>query len=233
VPGQRPLDPGAATVATAMPMGDAIDRAARTLARRASSPSQPPAESAGLIAIDRVTAALLDARFEVKATDAGLYLVAARELAEGARTLLGKPTACVGRDWELGALQQIWSECVEEPVARAVLVTAAAGMGKSRVAHELMRAVRQRSDAAIWIGRGDAIRASSAFGLLGQALRGACGSGRASRSGCGRTSCAPGWPSGSRRARRAGWRSSWGRSWGRRCPTRTARSSGRRGRTPG
>jgi len=65
---------------------------------------------------------------------------------------------------------------VEDPVARAVLVTAPAGMGKSRLAYELVSRVRQGGrPASIWIGRGDSLRAGSAFGLLGQALRSAIG----------------------------------------------------------
>src|SRR5262249_12468938 len=153
-----------------------IDRAARTLARRVESLSRRPLAVPLPIALDEVTAGLLDARFEVREGDDGLWLWGEHELAEGARTLLGKPTACVGRDWELAALVQQWDDCVEEPVARAVLVTAPAGMGKSRLAHELVSRVRKDGRApSIWIGRGDSLRAGSAFNLLGQALRSAVG----------------------------------------------------------
>ncbi|WP_437726741.1 protein kinase domain-containing protein [Sorangium sp. So ce861] len=148
--------------------GDAIDRAARMLAA-------PPARGRDRpVAIDEVTAGLLDARFEVVETDAGLELRAERELAEGARTLLGKATACVGRDWEIATLEALLQECFEEPLARAVLITAPAGMGKSRIASELTGRLRQRCDeVAIWTGRVDSLRAGSSFGLLGQVLRSA------------------------------------------------------------
>src|SRR5262249_42651544 len=54
--------------------------------------------------------------------------------------------------------------------------TAPPGAGKSRLGQEVLRAVRERRDAlAVWIGRGDSLRAGSPLGLLGQALRGACG----------------------------------------------------------
>src|SRR5690606_12415243 len=60
----------------------------------------------------------------------------------------------------------------------AVVVTAAAGIGKSRLAAELARRVRQRDEPiAIWIGRGDSLRAGSTLDLLAQALRGALGIG--------------------------------------------------------
>src|SRR5262249_40261806 len=97
-------------------------------------------------------------------------------LADGARTLLGRPTACVGRDWEISTLEQLFVGCVEESRARPLLVTAPAGMGKSRLAYELISRARRHGDGAtIWIGRGDALRMGSAFGLIGQALRGALG----------------------------------------------------------
>ena len=59
------------------------------------------------------------------------------------RTLLGKATVCVGRDRELALLEGTFEECVDEPVARAVLVTAAAGGGKSRLRHELVERLRR------------------------------------------------------------------------------------------
>ncbi|WP_437337887.1 protein kinase domain-containing protein [Sorangium sp. So ce394] len=148
-------------------LGDAIDRAARLVARRG-----PGAQR---ILLDDVTAGLLDARFEVAAGEAGYELLGEREVIAEARALLGKRTACVGRARELSMLEGLLSECVDEPVARAVLVTAPAGVGKSRLCHEFLRAARTRGEPIeIWIGRGDALRGGQAFGALGQALRGAC-----------------------------------------------------------
>ena len=90
------------------------------------------------------------------------------------RTLLGKPTSCVGRDRELGVLVGRFDECVEGPAAEAALVVAGAGVGKSRLSSELVRSLRARyPDVEVWTGHGDAIRAGSAFALLGQALRSA------------------------------------------------------------
>ncbi|HEU4734219.1 MAG TPA: AAA family ATPase, partial [Kofleriaceae bacterium] len=94
----------------------------------------------------------------------------------GARTLLGRPTSCVGRDWELSALTAILDECIDERETRAVIVTAAAGMGKSRLAAELVARVQRRdAPVAVWVGRGDSLRAGSTLDLLAQALRGALG----------------------------------------------------------
>jgi eukaryotic-like serine/threonine-protein kinase len=165
------LATGWAEVKGRLPAGDAIDRAARMLAERANGAGQGAA-----IAIDEVTAGLLDARFEVVETEAGLLLASEQALAAGARTLLGKPTACVGRDREITMLTGLFTECAEEPRAHAVLVTAPAGMGKTRLVYEFLRRVRQRDEPVeVWIGRGDPMRKGSAFGLLGQALAGAFG----------------------------------------------------------
>ncbi|HEX8109466.1 MAG TPA: hypothetical protein VF516_17165, partial [Kofleriaceae bacterium] len=82
--------------------GDVLDRARRLLSRVASAPGTPTP-----IAIDELSAGLLDARFEVIERDDGLMLCGERALLQGARTLLGRPTPCVGRDWELDALTAI------------------------------------------------------------------------------------------------------------------------------
>jgi tetratricopeptide (TPR) repeat protein len=162
---------GRADSTSQLPGPDVLDRASRLLAHTARAPGDPPA-----IAIDDVIAGLLDARFDAIEHEAGLMLRGERALVQGARTLLGRPTSCVGRDWELGALAGILDECIQEPSARAVIVTAAAGMGKSRLAAEFMARVQERRDeVAIWIGRGDSLRAGSTLDLLAQALRGALG----------------------------------------------------------
>jgi eukaryotic-like serine/threonine-protein kinase len=163
---------GRADTASTLPSGDAIDRAARLLAPAAGEPPPEPPP----IAIDEVIAGLLDARFDVAETETGLWLHGERPLSQGARTLLGRATACVGRDWELTALAAILDECIEDVEAQAVVVTAAAGMGKSRLAAEFVTRVQQRArPVAIWMGRGDSLRAGSTLDLLAQALRGALG----------------------------------------------------------
>ncbi|HEY0476228.1 MAG TPA: serine/threonine-protein kinase, partial [Kofleriaceae bacterium] len=154
-----------------LPEGDVIDRASRLLFDTARAAGDLPP-----IALDDMSAGLLDARFDVVESEAGLMLRGERVLLQGARTLLGRPTSCVGRDWELGALTGILHECIEESEARVVVVTAAAGMGKSRLGAELVSRVQHRADpVAIWIGRGDSLRAGSTLDLLAQALRGALG----------------------------------------------------------
>ena len=168
------LATGRAEVSGQVPVGEAIDRAARMLSKRAGI-APPQDGNLAPIAIDEVSAGLLDGRFDVRGSPDGLWLHGERARVEGTRTLLGTPTVCVGRDRELATLESLFTECVESPTAQAVLVTARAGYGKSRVAHELLHTLAQRGQPIeIWIGRGDSLRAGSAFGLLGQALRSAC-----------------------------------------------------------
>ncbi|HEX3478549.1 MAG TPA: protein kinase [Kofleriaceae bacterium] len=163
---------GRAEATGSLPEGDAINRASRLLTQ------SPPVATGGPlpIALDDISAGLLDARFEVVEASSGLMLCGERALMQGARTLLGRPTSCVGRDWELSALAGILDECIDERETRAVIVTAVAGMGKSRLAAEFVARIPQRGDpVAVWVGRGDSLRAGSTLDLLAQALRGALG----------------------------------------------------------
>jgi len=171
--GPRPLAiaMGRTEAGNRLPEADVIDRASRLLAHIAPRPGHPPP-----IVLDDVSAGLLDARFDVIEHDSQLRLRGERAVMQGARTLLGRPTSCVGRDWELAALAGLLDEAIEESAARVVVVTAAAGMGKSRLGAEFIGRVRDRHpEIAIWIGRGDSLRAGSTLDLLAQALRGALG----------------------------------------------------------
>jgi eukaryotic-like serine/threonine-protein kinase len=159
------LATGRGVMAGGWPVGEAIDRAARLVAVGIDA-----------VRIDEVTAGLLDSRFDVRGDGAGLTVVGERDVVEVGRTLLGKPTACVGRDRELAMLSGLYDECVGEPIARAVVVTGAAGVGKSRVRFELLRRIKERGEPVeVWFGRGDPLQAGSTFGMLGPALRRAAG----------------------------------------------------------
>jgi eukaryotic-like serine/threonine-protein kinase len=162
---------GRAESASKLPGGEVIDHALELLSHGPYPPADPRP-----IALDEISAGLLDARFDVAEAASGPMLRGECVLMQGARTLLGQPTSCVGRDWEFSTLTTILDECIDEREARAVIVTAAAGMGKSRLAAELVARI-QRGDApvAVWVGRGDPLRAGATLDLLAQALRGALG----------------------------------------------------------
>ena len=156
---------GRGVISARLPVGEIIDRGVALLA--AADPS--------IIRVDELTAQLLDARFDVVTDAVGAVLYGEREGVDAGRPLLGQPTACVGRERDLATLEAIFAECAAEPVARAALVTAAAGVGKSRLRAEFLRRLQKRGEPiAIWSGRGDPMSAGSSFALLARVMRGAC-----------------------------------------------------------
>jgi hypothetical protein len=166
--GRIALAVGRSEVSEHVPVGPVIDRASRWL----THPGSPALDAQrALVMLDEGTVGLLDARFDVREEGGVLVLRGERDAAE-VRTLLGKPTPCVGRERELRQLEQLFRDCVEESAAHTMLVTAPPGVGKSRLACEFLHGIRARpGDVSVWIGRGDSLRAGSAFSLLGQALR--------------------------------------------------------------
>ncbi|HVG59990.1 MAG TPA: protein kinase [Hyalangium sp.] len=157
---------GQARLAGTLPVGEAIDRAAALLLKTATR--GPPS----IIALDALTAGLLERRFEVAMED-GEHVLRGLPSSGNVRTLLGKPTSCVGRERELRTLEELLDACAEEPAAHAILVTADAGVGKSRLAQEFIQRIRTRGEpVALWSAGGDPMRAGAPFGLLAQLIRG-------------------------------------------------------------
>ena len=149
-------------------VGQVIDRAVALLGARLPG-----------VYLDQASAGLLDARFAVRRDLGGqLILEGERVSVDESRPLLGRPTPCVGREQELATLEAVFSTCVQESVARVVLVSAPPGMGKSRLRHEFVRRLSARhGDAApqLFFGRGDLMSAGSPYDLVAQALRRQCG----------------------------------------------------------
>ncbi|MDI1429804.1 protein kinase domain-containing protein [Polyangium sorediatum] len=161
---------GAEVSSEGLPMGAVIERGVRLLGKKAAAGKAPP------IRLDDVMAGLLDVRFDVDGDEGGLYLRGERDVAEAARTLLGRPTHCVGRESEMAILMALVDECFDEPLSRAAVILAAPGMGKSRLRHELLRKVREQRDSiGVWVGQGDPMSQNSPFALVGQMLRGQAG----------------------------------------------------------
>jgi tetratricopeptide (TPR) repeat protein len=150
-------------------IGEAIDRAARLL-------SALPETASGVVDIqlDEVTAGLLDARFTVRSEGGRFALLEEHETADNARMLLGRPTPFVGRDRELRALEGLFDQAAEEGTARLGLVTGPAGSGKSRLRFELGQRIAPRAS-AVWLARGEAMRAATPYSMIGAALRTAAG----------------------------------------------------------
>ncbi len=122
--------------------------------------------------VDDVTAGLLPGRFSVVGRSQGLFVVREGEGDESARLLLGRPAPFVGRERDLATLLALFDECVDGRRSRAALVSAPAGLGKSRLVTELFQALARRGRAfQSWVGRGDPLRMASPFALLGDAVR--------------------------------------------------------------
>ncbi|MGZ3457220.1 MAG: ATP-binding protein, partial [Archangium sp.] len=155
-----------------LPVGEAMDRAGHLLRQLEQAPG-----SSSLAVLDEVTAGLLDPGFQVSRSPSGSFqLHGERFGTDESRPLLGKPTPCVGREQELTLLELAFASCADEPGARALLVVAPPGVGKSRLRHEFLRRLEQQGrEVLVLFGRGDAMSAGSACGLLGQALRRLCG----------------------------------------------------------
>jgi serine/threonine protein kinase/tetratricopeptide (TPR) repeat protein len=172
------LATGRAVVSRSATVGEVIERAVRLLRSTDIAPVSVRRAGGSTIRIDEATAGLLDRRFTLRSggPDAGIELLGVRGTEQTGRTILGKPTSFVGRDRELSVLLGLFDECVSEPVARAALVTAPAGMGKSRLRYELLRRLAQRGDPyTLLMGRGDALRVGSPFALIAPAVRATAG----------------------------------------------------------
>ncbi len=164
---------GAVAVATGrsqfpqrVPTGEALDKAARLLALAGQSADCP-------LLLDELTGQLVSSRFEVQQREAGVFTLAGhRDEVDGSQLLLGLPTPCVGREPELALLEETLRTCVEHRLARAVIVMAPSGCGKSRLRKEFSRRVRAKTpELTILLSRGDQMSTGLPFGLIGQTLQ--------------------------------------------------------------
>jgi eukaryotic-like serine/threonine-protein kinase len=135
----------------------------------ADTATSTPGDGERPILIDPRTANLFDVRFDVERGDTVCRLLRPRrELAAG-RLLLGRPSPWVGRSSEVDRLLLTYLDAVASRRPRAVLLQAEAGMGKSRLAQELISGLETSSSPpAVWIARGDPVSAGSPFALLAQ-----------------------------------------------------------------
>ncbi|AKF07396.1 Adenylate cyclase [Sandaracinus amylolyticus] len=153
---------GRAVFAASTLLGEARDRAEALLRDTRGA----------TVAIDDATAGLLDARFEVAKHEAGLELRAMRDVArpdEG--RALGTRLPFAGRERELAMIDATLDECIEARVARVVLVTGPPGVGKSRLAAELVMRVEARGDVAVVPARADSVGRRSAWQLAARIAR--------------------------------------------------------------
>jgi tetratricopeptide (TPR) repeat protein len=164
------------------PTGGALDRVGQLILemRKTSDVNgSPPVDEPPPVLLDKLTAELIDARFEVRrVTDAIFTLEGARTGADEMRRLLGRPTPFVGREQELRLFEMVLASCFAEPSAQALLVVGAPGEGKSRLRHEFVRRLSLRSERVeVMQGHGEPLRADTAYGMLVDLFSRLCGMG--------------------------------------------------------
>jgi hypothetical protein len=157
------LATGSAVTGARLPVGEAIDRGVTIV--KGATPGQG-------VLVDDLTAALITSRFDIRREVDRIVLSHERDSLDPTRTLLGRPTSCVGRDRELAMLAATYDECVEGPGARVVLVTAPPGSGKSRLRHELVRRLASGpSPPRVLQCRGDPLHVATPYAQLAQIVR--------------------------------------------------------------
>jgi serine/threonine protein kinase len=155
-----------------LPMGEALERVVALLVECGDTTLVKP-ES---ILIDDLARALIEERFDVRNEGANHVLRGEWTTGDEPRLLLRKPTPFVGRDRVISNLLGSIDDAIDEPRSTALLVSAGAGMGKSRLRQELTLAIRaQQRSFTVLVGRGDVIAVGSPFSMIGSALRGAFG----------------------------------------------------------
>lgn len=166
------LATGRGVVAGSLPTGEAVDRAASLL--RSSRETRRGAAAVGSgVLIDSLTARLLDGRFAVRETPEGMLLAGDAVSNDESRPLLGQATPCVGREQELAMLEATLNGCIDESELRTVLVSALPGVGKSRLRHEFLRRLSERSESevAVLLGWADPMSSSTPYSVFASALR--------------------------------------------------------------
>ncbi len=125
------------------------------------------------VRVDALIASLLPSRFEREPIDAdGFALIAERDALDVARPVLGRATRFVGREKELADVALTSERWFLRAEAGAITITGEAGVGKSRLRQEALRALAVSVPRlAIWTGRGDPSREGAPLALLSAMIR--------------------------------------------------------------
>ncbi|MFT3925301.1 MAG: protein kinase [Myxococcales bacterium] len=153
---------GRASIDGSLPYGDVCERASQII------DSVEP----GTVALCETTAGYLGGRFKLGERDHRALLLEEVRGGEVPRTLFGRRTPFVGRNVELAQLSMSFRACADAGRGRAVLVTAPAGAGKSRLRFESVEAFRQsHPDLTLLHAAGDALLREAPFASIASSLR--------------------------------------------------------------
>jgi hypothetical protein len=168
---------GRASMLSDRPLGEAVDRAAKLLAERTTLRGEAGSQRVEdrEIVVDALSAEFLRERFVVERGADGFALRGERASVDEDRLLCGRPSPCVGREQELGTLEAALAASAEESIAKAVLVTAPPGVGKSRLRREFVRRVRARSeDVTLVVASAELLGAGTPYGMASQVVARVC-----------------------------------------------------------
>ncbi len=159
------LATGRAQTSGGFPVGPVIDAAVALL--------QATSSRAAGVWTDQASASLLEPSFELEDIAGAPRVVRHHEKPRSARLVVGRVTPFFGREKELALLESTLAECADERCARAVLMTALPGMGKSRLRDEFVRNAIDGQQARVLTARGEQVRAGSTLSVARQLLRAA------------------------------------------------------------
>ena len=131
------------------------------------------------IRLDQTTTRLLGERFDIRkresdALEDGLDLFA--EKSQGIAAPALHSSEIVGRSAEIGAIAEVFHDCLREHRPRAMLVTGEPGIGKSHLCTQALASLqREYPTLQVWTARADALGRGSAFRMLRQILQQAAG----------------------------------------------------------
>ncbi len=162
---------GRALLGDRLPTGDALTRAGQ-MHKEAIALQLGP----NTILVDTVTASLIERQFRLQPLTATIALLEGeQETGEGSPMLLGRITPFVGREQELSILETSFAACVDEETPRVVLISGAAGVGKTRLRQEFQRRLQARgAPATVLVARSEPMTSRSAYSLIRQILRRLC-----------------------------------------------------------
>jgi hypothetical protein len=163
------LATGRCTLEAGLPTGELLDRVANVA--QAPRMTRMGRLDPAPIFVDALSARLLGRAFEIRQGGGAFILGADRISLSSFDSSSREPDSFVGRGIELAALMKTFNDAMSGR-ARAVVITAPMGAGKTRLVDELLYRVEMSTPALhIWRLRASAARAGSPFAVMAEVIR--------------------------------------------------------------